>query len=152
MNKKSKKAASKRVSQKNEASSSLLPLDIAKSMLVTLGLGGAFLLLLSLFAYFQKDPDSWTLPLGILASALTAFCGGIAAVRIHGHSALICGLLNGAVLLAIMMLLSLFFVDHASGHSALISALLHAGVPILSVLGAYLGLPKAKAPRRKKLN
>ena len=108
-------------------------------------------LIAALIAYFSADPDSLTLPLGLAASALTALIGGFSAVRIHGHAALLCGLLNGAAMTALMMLVSLFFTSLSVGHSALISALLHTAFILLSVAGAYIGISqKSKKPKRIK--
>ena len=117
---------------------------LLKSLLLTLGIGIASTLICSLGAYFYPDPNRLTLPLGLAASGLTAFLGGMITSRIHRHSALLCGLLSGSLFNALMMLLSLCFASEAQGYTALISALLHAGFLLLSVAGAYLGLPKSK--------
>ena len=129
------------------ASSSLLMRNAAKSFLLSLATGAILLLLFSLIAYFQADPSVLILPLGLAAVGLTGFLGGVFLVRLHKHSALICGLLNGTLVEAFLLLLSLFFSKHASGYSLPVALLIHAGFLLLSVLGAFLGLPK---PEKKK--
>ncbi|MBQ9784036.1 MAG: TIGR04086 family membrane protein [Clostridia bacterium] len=124
------------------------PRHILKSLAVTCGAGLLLILSLSLALYFSPNPSPLVQPVGLIAAALTALIGGFAAARIHGQSALLCGLINGIGLLAIMLLLSLFFAKHTSAYSALVSCLLHACVPVLSVAGAYLGL--RRTPKKKK--
>ncbi|MBQ9132441.1 MAG: TIGR04086 family membrane protein [Clostridia bacterium] len=127
-----------------------LTTDLLKSLLCTLATGLTLLLTVSLVAYFTPDPGQWIPVLGLTASGLTALLGGYAAARIHGSGALICGLGNGGMVMAVMLLLSLFFTKDASGYGVWISALLHGGFLLLSVLGAYLGIPGEKSKRRKK--
>lgn len=124
---------------------------ILKSFAVTVGVGFLLLLALSLALYFSPNPSPMIRPAGLVAAALTALIGGFTVSRMHGQSALLCGLINGSALMALMLLLSLFFAKHASAYSALVSCLLHAGVVLLSVAGAYLGLrrrPKKKSKKR----
>lgn len=121
--------------------------DLGKSLLITLGIGILLTLIASLIAYFSPDPNALIRPLGICAAALTALFGGFAAVRIHGHEALLCGILNGSVFMGLMILVSLFFKAEASGYAAWLSCLLHAGFVLLSIAGAYLGL-KRKTRKR----
>ena len=132
-----------------EDSPARLARHIGKSLLITLGSGILLLLLCSLISYFSSDPNRLILPLGLTVSALTALIGGFAAIRLHGHSALICGLLNGTAFSAVMLLLSLFFGAHATGYPAWVSCLLHVGFLLLSILGGYLGLPKNGTKRKK---
>ncbi len=117
---------------------------MGKSLLISLGIGLFWILAAALAAYFYSDPDSLILPLALLSAALTALCGGFAAVRIHGHSALLCGLCNGSLLTAAMILASLFFRSYAAGYSPLVSFLIHTAFIALSVVGAFAGLKKKK--------
>lgn len=122
--------------------------DLSKSLLFSTTVGLLLLIAAALIAYFSSDPDRRILPLAFLASGLTAFLGGIAAVRIHGSGALLCGLLNGGVLMLLMMLASIFFIPYASGYRAGISCLLHVLFLCISVAGGFVGLKKRK--NRKK--
>lgn len=133
-----------------ESSLGIWTLHLGKSLLITLAVGLGILLTLSLFAYFYTDPNTLILPLALSGAGLTALISGIITVKIHGHSALICGLLSGCLLLCVMMLLSLFFTNDGTGYSTGISCLLHAGIPILSVIGAYWGTPRKASGKHRK--
>lgn len=115
---------------------------IGKSLLLTVALAAALALVSALAAYFSPDPDSLTRPLGIAIAALTAFFGGVIAIRIHGHSALLCGLCNGSALMLLMILASLFLRTYSSAYSTLISTLLHVGFLLLSVAGSFVGMKR----------
>ena len=129
--------------QPEEESFALWVRHFSKSLSIT-ALSALLLTLGSaLIAYFTPDPAALARPLGLACAALTAGIGGFVTVRIHRHAALFCGLLNGSLATALMMLLSLFFTSHASGYSAGISALVHTSFILFSVAGAFLGLPKA---------
>ena len=125
------------------------------TLLLTLAVGGALLLLSSLVLVFTPDPLSFALPAGLLTAALTAFMGGYFATRVYHLPALGAGLINGILLTALSLLFSFFFAKsadcYATGYSAAISALLHAGVVGLSIGGAFWGArEKAPTKRRKK--
>ena len=107
----------------------------------------ALLLILALITYLTKDPSSLIHPLGLSVSAVTALTCGFATVRLHGKNALLCGLASGCILMAIMLPLSLFFKGASSAYSPLLTCLLHAAVPILSVLGGFAALPRTGAAR-----
>ena len=138
-----------RSTQAVETTPSLFFRHLGKSVLITFAAGALLLLLASLVAYFYKDPDALIAPLALMASALTALIGGFAAVRIHGHAALFCGLCNGCASMALMILASLFLKAYASGYSPGIALLFHLLFLLLSVAGAYLGLQRAR-PKSKK--
>ena len=123
-----------------------LPRDLCQSVLITLGLGALFLLIASLLLSFAADPLPLTRPIGVGIAAVTAFWGGWLTLRIHGRSALLCGLCNGSLCLAVFLLLSLGMKGQAF-HSAPISFLLHLGFPLLSVAGAYAG---RRSPTKRK--
>ena len=125
------------------------------TLLLTLAVGGGLLLIASLILFFVPDPLSMVLPAGLLAAALTAFIGGYFATRIYHLPALSAGLSNGILLTALSLLFSLLFAKnadcYATGYSATISALLHAGVVGLSIGGAFLGArEKTPVKHRKK--
>ncbi|MBQ8433068.1 MAG: TIGR04086 family membrane protein [Clostridia bacterium] len=119
-------------------SGAFLP-HILKSAGITVLLGLFLLLIGTLIAYFTADPAQWAAPLGWFASALTAFFGGWIAVRIHKSSALLCGLCNGLLMVALFFLCSLFGEYCPPVHSTTVSLLLRAGFLLLSILGAIVG-------------
>lgn len=126
--------------------------DLSKSLLCSLSIALVLLFISSLGIYFLEDPVRLIPLSGISISALTAFFGGVFAIRIHRRSALVCGFCNGAALSALMLLLSPLLRAEASGYSALLSCLLHAGFLLLSVAGAFAGRPRQsrKVKRRKR--
>lgn len=122
----------------------------AKSFLITLAVGAALLLIAAIWIYFMPDPSPVIRPVGIAVAALTALIGGVVTGKLHGSAPALCGLLNGALLSALMLLLSFFFRPLAAGYAAWISALLHAMIPLCSIAGAMMGVRKKPAPRRKR--
>lgn len=126
------------------------------TFLLTLAVGGGALLLFSLALFFTPDPLSLSPPAGLLCAALTAFMGGFFATRLYHLPAFGAGLINGIIITALSLLLSFWFAKnadcYATGYSAAVSALLHAGVVGLSLGGAFFGARKKKpAKKRKKL-
>ena len=148
--KKQKKA--RRRKEKSSESSRLLK-AILGTLLLSLAVGGGLLVAFTVVLTFLPDPLSFVLPLGLLSAALTAFMGGFFATRIYRAPALSAGLINGILLTALSLLIALFFAkraeDYATGYSAAVSALLHAGVVGLSIGGAFLGA-KEKTPNKQK--
>jgi putative membrane protein (TIGR04086 family) len=137
-----------RTQGEDDSSASTFFRHVAKSLAVSLLAGAGLVFAFSLLVYFLPDPNTAIKPLALTAAALTALIGGFAAVRIHGHAALLCGLCNGMLLMGGMILASLFLGAHASGYTALQSCLLHVAFLLLSVLGSYLGLKKPSLKRK----
>lgn len=131
------------------SSGAILSRDTLLSYLYTLAIGVGTILILSLGVYFHPDPGSLTRPLGWVAAALTSFFGGLIAGRLRGGAPAVCGLINGILLACTMLLLSFCFLSESSEFSALTSTLLHAAVPLLSLLGALAGV-KQKSPATSK--
>lgn len=134
--------------------------DLLKSLigtlLLTLAVGGGALLLASFALTFAPDPLSLTLPVGLLCAALVAFMGGFFATRVYHLPPLGAGLIIGILITALSLLSSFLFAKnadcYATGYSAAVSALLHAGVVGICIGGAFFGarerMPSKK--RRKK--
>ena len=140
-----KRVASKKgPNRKKTSPSKRLQSPILCAWIITLGIGILLLLSGAILAYFQEDPNQWIMPLGYAAVFITALGGGYAAGRLHGKAPFTAGLINGALLLAVMLPLSLCFGSLASGHSMVLSALLHGAVPICSALGATAGVGKER--------
>ncbi len=126
------------------------------TLLLTLAVGGGLLLLSSLILVFTPDPLSLALSAGLICASLTAFVGGFFATRIYHLPALGAGLINGILITALSLLFSLLFAKnadcYATGYSAAVSALLHAGVVGLSIGGAFVGArEKTPTKRRRKM-
>ncbi len=125
--------------RKKISSPDQIPKHTLRSFGITVAVGAGMILLSSLIAYFLPDPLSMILPLSYLAMALTALIGGFVAGKVHGGAPLIVGLLNGLLLTALVLIVSLFFRSMSNGYTAWFSALLHAAVLLLSFLGALVG-------------
>ncbi len=156
MKKMPKKYKNARERENAESSGALMIKQIMGTFLLTLATGGALLLLCSLILYFIPDPLSLVLPTGLLCAALTSFLGGFWGTRTYHLPALSVGLINGILLTALALLLSFFFAKnadcYATGYSAAVSALLHAGVVGLSIGGALIGArEKTPIKKRKKM-
>ncbi len=144
------KRGTKHQSARQEAQKPLPSLqNLAKSFFITWGVAVVLLVLFSLSAYFSPNPNILISPLGLLAAAIASLIGGVALARLHGHSSLLCGLCNGIVMSATMLLLSLFFPHLASGYSAWISAILHTAFLFCSVIGAFLGRKRGKKKKHR---
>lgn len=131
--------------------------DLLKSLigtlLLTLAVGGGALLLASFALTFAPDPLSLALPLGLLCAALTAFMGGFFATRVYHLPALGAGLISGISITALSLLSSFLFAKnadcYATGYSAAVSALLHAGVVGICIGGAFFGA-RERMPNKKR--
>ena len=91
----------------------------------------------------------------IVNEELTALMGGFFATRIYHLPPLGAGLINGILITVLSLLFSFFFAKnadfYATGYSAAVSALLHAGAVGLSIGGAFIGArEKTPTKRRKK--
>lgn len=119
-----------------------------RSFLWTLAFAAGLLLVASLAVCFLPDPDPAIQPLALLIAFLTAFVGGVIAGRTHRSAPALCGPVNGCLLLALMLLLSLFFRSMAFGYSIGIALLLHALILLFSLAGALLGVKRKPARKR----
>ena len=143
-------AKKKTASRPAESGDTIRTADVLRAFLLTAALGAALLLLTALLAYFCKDPAALLPVLGLASSALTAFFGGMIAGRIHRHSLLVVGLLNGIAMMLVMLPLSLLFTAQSAHYPGWASALMHTAFLILSALGALASPAKKPAKRRKK--
>lgn len=111
---------------------------------VAAGLGIVLVLIMSVIAGANPDPDALTGPLGLAALAVSALAGGFAAAR-HGRRAgLLCGLFSGALTVLLVMTGNLCFPDGTRAALTLglapeVKAGLYAVVVILSAVGGLVG-------------
>ena len=139
----------KKVRHADERHAAPLLTALLKSLFFSLLIGIGLLLVLSLGLYFSPNPTPFIAPLGIAAAGICAVFGGMIAKKQIGESPLMCGLLIGSAMNALMLLLSLFFRSRASGYSALYATVLHVSFFACSVAGAYLAA--RKKPQKRKL-
>ena len=124
-----------------------------RALPITFLCGFVLLLAAAAAAYSQADPDALQTPLAVAAAGVSALVGGFVTVRFNKGAALLSGLTGGILYMGILMILSLCFFRHSgSGYSSTVAFLMHAGVVLLEVIGAFLGLPRKKAviPGRHK--
>ncbi len=129
-------------------------LSFAKTLLKSTGLslllGLLLMMALSLAIYFAPDPMILIRPAGLAASGMTAlFAGMHLQKKLHG-GILPDGMIAGLALMAPMLLLSIVFSAFSSNDTPLMAGLLHASLPLLSVLGAYWGERQCAKPKKKK--
>lgn len=130
----------KNSAKKEAASASLFSLRL-RSFFVTVLIAVGTILLASLGAYFTPDPDRFIALFSLFALALTAFLGGFFAGKKQGVPAL-SGSINALLLIALMLLLSLFFRGGTPRYDTGVSILLYVAILPVSVLGALVGSQK----------
>lgn len=123
---------------------------------VSLGIGLALLLAMSLAAYSNSDPDKLISPLGISALILTSVLCGFISARRGGRAIALCGLMGGGLFSALLFVLSWLFSDESRASLSLgasngVSLLLHIGVILLALVGAILSdAIKSSSPKKKR--
>lgn len=154
MRKMQKKHKRSREQKGNSSEGTLFFKSTIGTLLLTLAVGGGLLILCSFVLTFTPDPLALALPAGLLCAALAAFMGGYFATRIYCLPALSSGIINGILLTALSLVFSLLFAKnadcYATGYSAAVSALLHAGVVGISIGGAFFGASKRTATKKKR--
>ncbi len=120
------------------------------SLGVTVIVGILLILAASLIAYFTSDPNRYIRPIAVVCAALTFLVGGGIAAKKRPDASLAAGAANGLLLSAIFLALSLLFRHTAVGYPAWAAALLHGAMILLSLLGAYITVVRAKNTRPRK--
>ena len=144
-----RKSGAKSTENTKESPAKLWCIHLAKALLIAL-VAGLFLLLVgTTTAYFTPNPTDWLTLFGLLGAALASWVCGFAMRRLHGQAALLCGLYAGTALLLLLLLGSLVFGAYTSGYSAWVSCLLHVGVLLCAIVGAYCG-NRSKKKRKKR--
>lgn len=118
------------------------------SLLFMAAFAMASVALASLLLLRAENPSAWIRTLGVLLPSLTAFFGGIVSARSRGGMGALSGLLCGALLVIILVLLAHFSGDAARSLGA--RAVLYTVLLLLSVLGGTLGAQKRGKRRRKR--
>ncbi len=128
---------------------------LLKSSAIGAGCGLLFSLLLALIGAVicicSSDPHALIVPVGLIALYFSALLGGWIAIRHHKSAPLPCGVICGAMMLLLFLLVSLFFdKTKSNGFSFGISLLLRALLPFFSLLGARMGMKRRNGSRRAK--
>ncbi|MBE6529574.1 MAG: hypothetical protein E7680_03090 [Ruminococcaceae bacterium] len=141
----------KKTNRKNNTSFHPVWKSVLLAFGIAAGIGAILILLASLIANLTPDPGRLIRPFAIVAASLTYLAAGMVAAGLRPDAPLAAGTVNGLVLSAVFLAISLFFRKSVSPLPVYATALLHAGMILLSLLGAYLFvLKKAKQPRKKK--
>ena len=144
-----KKAGGKRAKKKDASGQSatvnpwLIPL---RCLLFTLLFGAFWIVALAVGLSFLPDPGPMIRPLSLLVAGLTSLFGGFLAAKKSPQAPILSAAVNGLLLAALMLIGSLVLRKYGSGYPPYLAALLHAGIILLSPLGAIL----AKARRAKR--
>ena len=122
-----------------------------RGFLVSLAIGAALTLILSVVVYSLADPNRYITPVSFCILYVTSLFGGFFSSRFNRGSALLCGLLNAAMLLAAMLVVSLLFSGkYSADHSPALAVGLRGVAALLSVLGAMIGTHKPPKKRKRK--
>lgn len=106
-------------------------------------------LVMALVLYRTADPARYVTPAALSVLYVSALLGGTIAYRANKRSALLCGAISGAILLAIMLLVSLPFGIGSSDHGIISALTLRALVIAASVVGAFMGAIEPSKKKRK---
>ena len=129
-----------RVSPTSGASSNHKGIDIGASAGAAIALAaGIILLFIAAFAaYKTADPDPLALPLSLAALYCGTLAGGITASRILGRAAYDAAAVSGAIVSAVMLVVSVFVKEH-NIYPLWLKLVMHAGVFAAMLLGALIG-------------
>lgn len=118
--------------------------------LTALGASALLILLGGAICAASEDPLSRILPISLITLYLSSLIGGLVTRKLHGKASLLSGLCCGILLAVFFLLLSLFFPDSQT-FSFPLALFLRSMILVFSILGGYLGSPRAKktSPRRR---
>ena len=133
-----------------QPSSLLLIRNAAFGALVAALCSLLLLLLGAALCLLSSHPLALIRPIGLCSLFLSALVGGFVSVRRHGRSALLCGLLCGALLLLFYKGISLFADPSEALFSFSVSLILSLLVPVFSIFGAFLGNHRSQKVRRRR--
>lgn len=122
-----------------------------RGLSVALLVGFCLLMVASVAIYSLADPNRYVSSASLSVLLISALFGGFAATRINGGSALLCGLLTAALLLAVTFLLSLPLSTSLSADRPISLSVGLRGIAIgASVLGALIGAKEKKKKKKRR--
>lgn len=127
-----------RTQKKNSGTGAGFLTAAAAGAAIALATGIILLFIAALAAYKTADPDPLTLPLSLAALYCGMLAGGIAASRILGRAAYDAAAVSGAIVSAVMLVVSVFVKEH-NIYPLWIKLVMHAGVFAAMLLGALIG-------------
>lgn len=135
----------------------LVPKGILPCSVIGAAISVAFTILLvfimAAILYRTADPASYVVPAAFSVLYISALVGGFFASKTNGGSALLCGLFTGAILLALMFIISLLVSNELSSDYGIIENIsLRAVLIVCAILGAFIGTAKQHSKSQKRKN
>ena len=118
---------------------------------ISLGVGLVLWFAAAIVAYSCNDPDGILSALAFCAVYITSLVGGFVSSKVKGEGGLICGVLNGVMLVFVLLLVSVIFDEsYSSGYRAIWAFLLRGAVVLMSALGGLIGAYKRPKRRQRR--
>lgn len=123
-----------------------------RSFFLSAGIGALLILAASLALSLTPDPGVYIRPAALVCCGVTFLCAGLTAGKAIPETPVSAGAVNGLLLSALMLALSLLFRGYGSAYPAWVVVLLHTAAILLSLLGAMLSgrARKSQKPRRRR--
>ena len=122
-------------------------IGVAASVICVILLG----FIMAAIIYRTSDPTSYIVPAAFSALYISSLIGGFFSSKLNGGSALLCGLLTGAMLLVVMFLISLPVSNDLSADLGIIENIsLRAAIMVCTILGAFIGVTKQRSKSKKR--
>lgn len=120
-----------------ENSSGKLILDSLKAAGITIPISFILLLIMNFISYSNDDPYKLLSALAYTALFLSMFVCGVISEKFNSGNGLICGAVSGIILIAVMLLISVF--AGADGQFSVLHALLiYSGGIAVSAIGGFI--------------
>lgn len=132
----------------NEKSGMLLP--IAKALGIAVAAGIVLAAIFCFAALRFDDPEKVSAIFAYIALAAVAFGGGYLASKMYGEKGVLCGLVLGLSLAALMILLCFAFSLPVSPLAYAVSAACAVGLAMLGGKCAEKGSGKRKRPKKRR--
>lgn len=123
-----------------------IAIGFASSMALAVALSFIF----SAISMSFKDPNRLIVGGSLAALFISAFFGGFITAKVNSSSALLCGLITGALLLVFILFCSFIFKSEKSATGIINILAYRISVPVFSIIGAYSGLIKPKKRLHRK--
>lgn len=123
---------------------------LLRALCLSVGIGAVLILCVSLILSLTPDPGKYIRPAALICAGITFFCAGLISGKKVPESAVSAGAVNGLLLSALTLLLSVLFHRSGSGYPAWAVVLLHTATILLSLLGAWLSARKPKGGAKKR--
>lgn len=138
-----------RTQKKNSGTGAGFLTAAAAGAAIALATGIILLFIAALAAYKTADPDPLAMPLSLAALYCGMLAGGISASRILGRAAYDAAAVSGAIVSAVMLVVSVFVKEH-NIYPLWLKLVMHAGVFAAMLLGALIGRRRSTPSHRTR--